>query len=36
MAVVQEAVEDRRGGDGVGQELGPALELDVVVIAIEC
>jgi hypothetical protein len=29
VAVVQEAVEDRGRGGGVGQELGPALEVDV-------
>ena len=29
VAVVQEAVKDRGGGRGVGQELGPALEVDV-------
>ena len=29
VAVVQEAVNDRGGGRGVGQELGPVLEVDV-------
>ena len=29
VAVVQEAVEDRGRGRGVGQELGPELEVDI-------